>query len=234
MAIQLSELQTISALRHLSEASLCVLAAVMTRQTFAPGELIFIEGEQALGIWFVLSGQVRILKYSASGRTQALCIAHRGKCFGTCPLFTREDNPASAQALDEVTLLILPDAEAGDLMQREPTIARTLLQLYSERLSQLARLSERLGTWTVAHRLNDCLLDYAIPSSSDAVYSVVALTHEKLAELAGTVREVASRHLEQLEASGIVRLHSGAIHLIHPEKLQLPCQLDEVLNANAR
>lgn len=229
MSTSLEELQSIAALHHLSEECQSHLAEVMVRRTFAPGELIFIEGEQTIGIWFVLYGQVRILKYSASGRTQALCIAHRGKCFGTCPLFSGENNPASAQALDEVTLLILPEEKARRLMLENPCLVKTLLHLYSERLGQLARLSECLAMWTVAQRLNDCLLHYATP---DTPYPVVTLTHEKLAELAGTVREVASRHLEKLAHTGAVELHNGHIYLVHPDELQLSVNEEKHASVN--
>ncbi len=219
MSTRLEDVQSISALCHLSEDCQHSLAEVMIRRTFAPGEMIFIEGEQAGGIWFVLNGRVRILKHSSNGRSQALCIAHPGKCFGTCPLYSSENNPASAQALDVVTLLILPEDETTRLMQANPCLVKTLLHLYSERLGQLARLSECLAMWTVAHRLNDCLLNYAVP---DSPHPVVNLTHEKLAELAGTVREVASRHLEKLAEHGVVELHSGYLYLIQPNELQLP------------
>ncbi|MBL1137824.1 MAG: Crp/Fnr family transcriptional regulator [Chloroflexi bacterium] len=217
MSIRLEEIRRVTALRHLSEDCQRGLAEVMVRRTFAPGEMIFIEGEQALGIWFVLSGRVRILKHSMTGRSQALCIAQSGKCFGTCPLFSTESNPASAQALDDVTLLVLPDDQATALMRENPCLVKTLLQLYSERLDQLARLSECLAMWTVARRLNDSLLNNAVP---DPPYLIVHLTHEKLAELAGTVREVASRHLEKLAEHGVVELHSGYLYIIQPLQLQ--------------
>lgn len=217
MSIRSEEIRRVTALRHLSEDCQRGLAEVMVRRTFAPGEMIFIEGEQALGIWFVLSGRVRILKHSMTGRSQALCIVQSGKCFGTCPLFSTENNPASAQALDEVTLLVLPDDQTTALMRENPCLVKTLLQLYSERLDQLARLSECLAMWTVARRLNDSLLNNAVP---DPPYLIVHLTHEKLAELAGTVREVASRHLEKLAEHGVVELHSGYLYIIQPLQLQ--------------
>lgn len=216
----LTELQSLAVFSHFSEEALRSLASVMLRRVYAPGEFIFWEGERAVGMWFILSGHVRILKFSSGGRTQALCIADRGKCFGTCPLFDMQGNPASAQAVDEVTLLILPHSEAQHLMRREPALVQALLQIYSERLGQLAKLSECLGTWSVPARLNDCLLSCADLSQPQPV---VCLTHEKLAELAGTVREVASRHLAHLAEQGLVELDSGCIRLLDKEALKLPC-----------
>lgn len=216
MAATLADIRAIPALKALAEASLTSLAPLMVKRTFLPGELIFLEGEHAIGLWFILEGRVRIIKFSASGRTQALCIAKAGKCFGTCPLFGSEENPANAQAIDKVTLLVLPHDDSQRLLQTDPTLARALMSIYSQRLSQLARLSEGLGSWSVGLRINDCLLEHAD-------HAIVTLTHEKIADLVGTVREVVSRHLAQLEQEGIVHLAHGQILIQDVEALKSVC-----------
>jgi CRP-like cAMP-binding protein len=81
------------------------------------------------------------------------------------------------------------------------------------------RLSERLGTWTVSDRINDCLITYADRHES---HMVVALTHEKLADLAGTVREVVTRHLVHLEQDGVIRAEPGQITLLNLDALRCP------------
>jgi CRP/FNR family transcriptional regulator len=220
MVISLHDLQSLTALRHFSPDRLASLAQVMVQRSYAPGELIFLEGETAKGIWFVARGQVKIIKFSANGRVQALCTVNRGKCFGTCPLFNKETNPATAQAVNDVTLMILPEHAARELLHQDYTLVQALLQIYSERLAQLAHLSEALGAWNVATRLNNCLLTHADLSEQQPI---VRLTHEKLAELTGTVREVVSRHLSRLAANGIVAVDSGCITLIDPVALRLPC-----------
>jgi CRP/FNR family transcriptional regulator len=220
MPVALSEVQNIPALRQISERDLPTLAQVVIKRTFAPGEFLFLEGEPAQGIWFILSGQVKIIKWSVSGRVQALCLANRGKCFGTCPLFSSSTNPATAQAIDAVSLLILPQATLPTLIQQNPQLVQILLQIYSERLAQLARLGEALGTWSVGMRINDALLAYADQG-------VVHLTHEKLAELAGTVREVVSRHLGQLAQRGMISPEPHGITLLQPQALQSACIFDK-------
>ncbi len=194
-----------------------MLSGMMVQRTYAPGELIFLEGEHASGVWFILSGQVKIVKVGGGGRIQALCIASAGKCFGTCPLFNQNGNPANAQALTEVTLLMLPQADLEHLMKANIRLAWVLLKIYSQYLGQLARLSESLGSLSVSDRINDVLLTHADSQL------VVMLTHEKLAELAGTVREVVSRHLAELAEQNIVRLEFGRIQLLNPTGLRLPC-----------
>ncbi len=225
MAIEIEELHAISALAGLSPECLMRVAQVMVRRDCAAGEIIFLEGNPAHGIWFIVKGRVRIIRHSTTGRTQAMCMASAGKCFGGCPLFDGDINPASAQAVDDATLLILPAEASRRLIRDDPCLARALLSVFSQRLAHLARLSEGLGTQTVASRIVDCLLAYADHAQ---IPPVVLLTHEKLAILAGTAREVASRHLAHLAEKGVVRLEQGRIVLLDAEALTASRPLDAV------
>lgn len=221
--ISAEELRLVPAFEHLPTMQIERLAKVMMRRNYAPGQLIFLEGEDARGLWFVFKGRVKIIKQSLSGRVQGLCMMTPGKCFGSCPLYDMEKNPATAQAVEDVTLFILPEAQLEIIQQNDSDLISALLHIYSQRLSHLAKISEVLATWTVQDRINDCLITYASKTNGDVV---VKLTHEKLAALSGTVREVVTRHLAQLEKQGIVLIQPGLIKLLDQSALMPPCQLD--------
>lgn len=221
LPVKYDDLREIPAFHELPTEQIQSLAAVMVRRQYTPGQIIFMEGDHADSLWFVSQGRVKIIKQSLNGRIQGLCLMDRGKCFGSCPLFDMEINPATAQALDQVTLLILPEDALQQLTQRDPQLVKALMFIYSQRLEHLSRVSEVLGSWTVSDRINDCLLTYA--SRSDTQQPTVKLTHEKLAALSGTVREVVTRHLNLLEKEGIVRNESKRIILLNTNALLPPC-----------
>jgi CRP-like cAMP-binding protein len=220
LPVKPEELREIPAFHKLPAEQLERLAAVMVRQNYAPGQIIFIEGERARSLWFVSQGRVKIIKQSLNGRVQGLCLMNRGKCFGSCPLFEMAKNPATAQALDEVTLFILQEEALQQLKQRDRHLVKALLHIYSQRLEHLAYVSEVLGAWTVADRINDCLLTYI---NQGEPQPVVELTHEKLAALSGTVREVVTRHMARLEKDGIVRNETGRIIILNADALLPEC-----------
>lgn len=224
LPIHVDELYEIPAFHSLPLEQVQSVAEVMVRRNYIPGQIIFVEGEQAASLWFVSQGRVKIIKQSLNGRIQGLCLMNRGKCFGSCPLFDMKKNPATAQALDAVTLFVLPEQALQQLKQRDLNLVKALLHIYSQRLEHLARVSEVLGAWTVADRINDCLLTYA---NRDAQQPVVQLTHEKLAALSGTVREVVTRHLNLLEKEGIILNQSGQIILVNPGALLPPCACED-------
>jgi CRP/FNR family transcriptional regulator len=218
--VNFETLQQLSAFACLSPQQLKPLANVMVRRIYAPGQLIFLEGDPSDGLWFIASGRVRIIKQSLNGRVQGLCLMDRGKCFGSCPLFDGATNPANAQAIDEVTLLVLPREDLQHMIHNEPMVASVLLRVFSQRLSHMAKLAEGLGTLEVGHRINDCILAYAEDSTP---HPVVSLTHDKLASMAGTVREVVTRHLARLESEGIIRIETGQIVVLDQSALEGGC-----------
>lgn len=218
--IQVHELKNCAAFSHMPTKHLKHLAGAMIRRAYAPGQLIFLEGDAGVGLWFILAGRVRIIKQSLNGRVQGLCLVNRNKCFGSCPLFDEDASPASAQALDEVTLAIIPRDTLHQLMVDDSGLTTALLKVYSQRLSHLARLSESLGRWSTDMRINDCLLAYAETASP---HPVVRLTHEKLAVLAGTGREVVTRHLTKLEHKAVIQVEAGQIILLDVDAISVPC-----------
>jgi len=222
--VKISDLQVIKALNQLSEDHLLKLTSEMVRRHYSPGQYIFIEGDEATGLWFILEGKVKIIKQSDSGRLQGLCLANRGKCFGSCPLFDTDTNPANAQALDDVALAILPRDAVKNLIYSDVEIANCLLKVYTDRMGLLARLGECLGTWTVGMRINDCLIAHA--KIVDDI-SIVELTHEEIAILVGTAREVVTRHLSELESTDLIKTDPGKITLLEPEIIKSPCILEQ-------
>ena len=120
-----------------------------------------------------------------------------------------------------MTLFILPRSELQNLNRDVPDLMPILLQIMSDRYTHLAHLSEGLGAWSVANRINDCLVTYA---DHNLPTPVTKITHEKLAALAGTAREVVTRHLSRLERDGAIQLESGKIILLDVQVLQPICR----------
>lgn len=223
MATQISvtELRKLKSFASLSAEQIQKISQYMVRRNYAPGQFIFFEGDDSTGLWLILNGKVKIIKQSSTGRMQGLCLVDSGKCFGSCPLFDGGDsNPADAQALTDVTLAVIPRQQIQELIYADVSIAITLLQVYHDRMDLLARLGECLGTWTVGMRINDCLIAHA-EMWGDVLR--VKLTHEDIATLVGTAREVVSRHLAELESIDIIKCNPGVIHLSELEALKSPC-----------
>ena len=95
--------QTNSSLANLEgfRALPAVAAAAMTsharNRRFAPGEVLFREGDESHGIFVVLEGEVRVVRVSR-GRQHVLHTEQKGGTLGEVPFFDRKPYPATAIA----------------------------------------------------------------------------------------------------------------------------------------
>jgi len=91
----------------LTDAELDFLAERAVPRQFAPGEMVFGEGEPCAGLYVVERGNIRIFKSSAAGREQVLSIDGPGSSVAEVPVFDGGNYPASGAAVDRATLLFV-------------------------------------------------------------------------------------------------------------------------------
>lgn len=212
MAVSIAGIRAIPAFSDLSPRALEVIRGAIVERTFPPGQIIFLEGDPSHGLWFLKEGKVKIFRMSPDGREQGLCLMRPGMCCG-CPLFFGDTNPASAQAVEEVTLYLIGRDFALDLADRYPEASRALFGVFARGERILSSLVVSLSCSRVVARLARFLLEHAGSHP-------LALSHQELADLAGTTREVVSRCLERLERTGAIELGRKRIRILDADKLE--------------
>ena len=89
---------------------------------YSAGEIVFGEGERCLGLYLVESGNVRIFKSCPSGREQVLSIDRPGSSSAELPAFDGGNYPASATAIDDVTLVLVSKQDFHEICLRHPQV----------------------------------------------------------------------------------------------------------------
>lgn len=173
-------------------------------KTYGRGALIFAEGDRAQGLHLVASGAVRVFKASPEGKEQVLHHIGPGQSFNDVAAFDGGPSPASAQAVEPTTVLLVRGESLVELMRRHPEIALAVVRALSARLRQMSNLVEDLALRHVVSRVAAALLRLA----GDGAVALLP-TRQELAAMVGTVREVATRALVHLERQGAVRLGPG-------------------------
>jgi CRP/FNR family transcriptional regulator len=181
-----------------------ILAAVGRRvltRTYAKGALVYAEGDASHGLYLVASGSVRVFKSSEAGKEQDLHHIGAGESFGDAAAFDGEPTIANAEAMEATVVLVVPRDALRDLMLKHPEIALSVTQVLASRVRDLSALAAELALRHVESRIARVLL--RLPSS-DGVVTLPA-RHE-LAAMVGTVREVATRGLRQLQQAGLIEV----------------------------
>jgi CRP/FNR family cyclic AMP-dependent transcriptional regulator len=199
-----------------------VAHAVRAREA-QPGEHILTEGEPCLGLYFVMRGQVRLMKTAADGREHVLRVLGPGATFNDVAVFDGGPNSDGAVAVGPTKVGYVPTATMVRLIERHPAIANAALKLLSQRQRSLGNVVKDLALRDVTARVARLLLgcighhDHIVEK---AAFACARITHQEIAAMVGSVREVVQRALKELERHGAIALERSHIDIRDPGKLE--------------
>jgi len=181
------------------------------------GQVIFLEGAEAKGLYILLAGQVKIYKSSPEGKEQILHMLGPGEPFAEVPMFQGGVFPANSMATQPSTVLYTEKAVLVRLMERDAGLAMAMLAALSQRLRQMASMIGQLTLREVPARLAAYLLLQSEEKQSRTF--VLDMSKGHLAGFLGATREALSRALARLEDSGWISMDNRTITILDPDKL---------------
>lgn len=193
------------------------LAGLAVVHRFTPGEFIFYEGDAPDWFYIVCEGRVKILKQSPLGKDVIIAVFSPGEMLGEVAVFQGKPYPASAQAADEVVLLLgIRHQELLPFLAHHPQIALKIISTLGERLKNAHERLKDLATERVEQRLAKVLL-----MLSSKMGATLPFTRQEIADMAGTTIETTIRIMSQLKKRGIIHSHRGKIIILDETKLKL-------------
>lgn len=135
--------------QKLSPMEINFLSSLSKEKKFAPGEIIFREGEMGDRMYVVLDGQVMISKLIPGAGEEALAFLERGDYFGEMALIDNQARSADAKAHDggAVVLAIPRDVVEGILDIRKISSLRLLKILCSLVAKRLREIDDKIVGW---------------------------------------------------------------------------------------
>ncbi|MBL8059030.1 MAG: Crp/Fnr family transcriptional regulator [Anaerolineales bacterium] len=207
-AVLVEELGANSFFAGLPELALAELASQASWREYGPGEMIFLEGEPAAGLYVLQGGWLKIVKVSLDGREQVLRYLEPGEAFNALALFADQPNPATAIALEPAGVWLLRRETVLGLLRQRPDFAERLLAAMAGHLVALVKLVEDLSLRSVTARLARRLLEQA---EGEVLRRPRWYTQAELAAQLGTVPDVVQRALNSLAAGGVITVERHQI-----------------------
>jgi CRP/FNR family transcriptional regulator, dissimilatory nitrate respiration regulator len=196
-------------IRHIIHSSLL--------RTFAAGEMIFLEGDPADGLWIVEEGTVKIFKLNPDGGEHILHLCGAGKTFNDIAALDGGDNPANAAALSaETKVWLVPSAVITYVLERNPQVALNVIRLLSARVRSLVDQIEDLALYSVLVRLARFLLKQA----EDPSLSGPGVTRTAIAAHINTTPQTVSVALRELETAGAIEFDRHRIVIVDEPALR--------------
>jgi CRP/FNR family transcriptional regulator, dissimilatory nitrate respiration regulator len=196
------------------------LAEITREHTFMPKDPVFIEGEEAAGMYIVLAGRLYVYKLSPDGKEQILKVFESMEVLGEAAVFSGHKFPAHASALEETRCLILPRTGVIRQCRETPDLALSLLDVLSGRLRHFVHLVESLSLQEVPTRLAVYLL-YLSARKDGAEQFDLEIPKGRMAAMLGTLPETLSRAFGKMAKEGLVKTDgSRGVQLLDRNRLQ--------------
>lgn len=199
------------------------LARQVRTRRYAPGETIVVEGWPCEGLSFVVQGHVRVYRSTSDGREQVLRVVGPGRTFNDAAAFDEGPNAESAIALDPATIGLVPGARLRTILDRYPEVARAATRVLAARQRALGQVVKDLAARDVTARVATLLLgcagrhDHMVEGAPEAC---ARITHQEIATMVGSVREVVQRSLKELERAGAIKLERARIGITDIDALK--------------
>ncbi len=209
--VLLKRLQTFEFLRGLDQDTLIRLAKGATWKVFAPNAVIFWEGDTESNLYYLQYGSLKVLKSSPDGREQVLRFIGEGEIFNEVGVLANRPNPATAIALEESGIWLLPRHALDEVILAHPQIALQIIENMADKIIGLVSLAADLSLKTVEARYAKLLLDQ---TEGDVIERHRWTNQTELASHLGTVPDVLSRVIRELTKAGLIEMDKQQIRIL--------------------
>lgn len=209
--------------RSLDDDVLETLAAHAVERNLTRGELLFLAGEEASGLYVIAKGSVRAFRSGLDGREQVIHVERAVTTIAEVPVFDDGNYPSSVAAEEPTRVYFIGKKDIRAACLQHPQLALAATKLLAARLRRCAELVESLSLQEVGQRVAKLLLDEGERrgvSTKNGIEFDLTLTHNQLAARIGTVREVVTRSLTRLQDQGLIVLDGKTVTLPDEQSLR--------------
>lgn len=177
---------------------------------FKKGALIFKEGEEVTGMYFIYEGAVKVHKKWDADKELIVRFAKKGDIVGHRGLGNDAVYPVSATALEEVSVCYIDLAFFQASLKVNYSFISGLLMFYASELKESEKNMRNLAHMTVKGRIAQALLTLQHRFGTDEKGNIdLVFSRQDLASFAGTTYETVFRILTEMARENMVVLSSS-------------------------
>jgi CRP-like cAMP-binding protein len=219
MRLEIQALNKIHLLAELSDEDKLKLIRQLHIKKFKRGEQVVIKDQPSTELYFLISGRLKVVDYSSSGREVGFIFIEEGAHFGELAFIDGKPRSASIVATESSTVAILSANEARQLIYTNPIVTEKLFKQLTHIIRQSNEQIVMLGSNSAVIRVRSLLLKYAKSSGKLLIIDKLPTTNE-LASMANTTRETVSRTLNQLIKMGVIAKQGSQLQILDVKKIE--------------
>ena len=197
-----------------SPAAVDDLGALVCPSAYAAGSLLFVERDQAQGVYFVLEGEVKLSINSADGKRLNLSIARKGDILGLASALFGKEYLMTAETLYPCKLVHLGQQQLQGFLMRHADAYQTLTHELGRQLTTACEQLRTLGlSASVPEKLARLLLEWSAggQATAEGTRFRFSLTHEEIGEFIGSSRETVTRTFSDFKSRHLIALKGSTV-----------------------
>ena len=185
-------------------------------------EVIVDYEDASSDVYFIQSGEVRVLIRTPAGKEVILAEMQQGQFFGELSAIDGVERSANVTALNRSELCIMPATVFREIIFSSKQACEKVLRLLSGRIREgNARLTEH-SIFDLKHRLYAELLRLAHPRNGHPGQKIITPPpfHHVIAARIGCRREQVTREFSALVHEGLAEKNRGGLVIVKPQVLE--------------
>jgi len=182
---------------------------------------VYMCGDQDETVYFIESGQVKLLLLSPQGKECLLAIHGAGDIFGELCLSGLGARRETATAMEETILKTVPCHQFFTRLSRD-SLFGGFVQYLAVRIADQQQVIANLVTVDSEQRLGKTLLQLASTMGKKDPRSIrieLKISHEELSEMVGTTRPRISLFMQRFHNLGLIETNRDHFFIIKEKKL---------------
>ena len=195
------------------------LFAIGSKRSFGSGKHIFFEGDRATFLPIILSGKIKMVRYPEAGKEIIIGMFKAGEIFAIPPAMDGKRFPATAVAIEESELLMIPRDDFLALMGASTEFSSLVMNRMCGILRERAETVQIMATPSAEHRIATVILRLIGEMKGGEVKKI---THRRqdIAEMAGLSLETTIRIIRKLSEKGCLKIVGGRIFVEKTDHLR--------------
>jgi CRP-like cAMP-binding protein len=172
-------------------------------------------------VYFIESGQIKLLMLSPDGKECLLAIHTSGDIFGELCLADLGPRMESAMAMEETTLRRIPCTKLFALLTND-SLLQGFVQYLVVRIADQQQIIANLVTVDSEKRLGETLLRLARKLGKKDIRSILIehkISHQELSEIVGTTRPRISEFMQRFRRLGLIESTAEHYLIVKERKL---------------
>jgi len=188
---------------------------------FKKNEIIYKEGVNISGCYFINEGVIKLYSVGVKGKEQIIKLAKKGDVLGYRALFNEEKTCHTAKVLEDTIVCFVPKKVMFDLVIANSNFALDLLKFVCKELYIVNNLLKDIAQKTVKERLSTVLLnlidDFGLDQKN---FLKVSISRNDLANLIGTAPENVIRTLNKFKELNYIETLGRKIKIVDKKALE--------------